>query len=159
MNLNPEREPVFLLGLRGNTHFNMRSGATANKHVLYRSTLDGALKCEWKLGCVCVCLLCVYWVPAARGKSQGGACFPVIVHMLLACRKTTVGACACVYIRVYVRKVVSCLMMLQPLLIYGRSKLLGNLGGPSCKVQTYLRHIVNNSVHVLFVDLAIMKYL
>lgn len=59
-------------------------------------TLDGALKfmCEWKLwGCFCCDF---YRVPVALGKSQGRACIPLILHMLLTSRKTTASVCVCV---------------------------------------------------------------
>lgn len=38
-------------------------------------------------------LLCFYRVPVALGKSQGRACIPLILHMLLTSRKTTVCVC------------------------------------------------------------------
>lgn len=40
-------------------------------------------------------LLCFYRVPVALGKSQGRACIPLILHMLLTSRKTTVSLCVC----------------------------------------------------------------
>lgn len=40
-------------------------------------------------------LLCFYRVPIALGKSQGRACIPLILHMLLTSRKTTLCMCVC----------------------------------------------------------------